>query len=95
MLERVVGTVGCGCAFGTTDGMFNWRKVSCMQLGRAFHRNSAKFRRDLANRHQPERNVTGTGTGINYNTILDILVYSGWYLSTRFLQVENAHNYSK
>ena len=31
MLERVVGTVGCGCVFGTTDGMFNWRKVSCEQ----------------------------------------------------------------
>ena len=23
MLERVEGTVGCGCVFGTTDGMFN------------------------------------------------------------------------
>ena len=29
MPERVEGTVGCGCVFGTTDGMFNWRKVSC------------------------------------------------------------------
>jgi hypothetical protein len=31
MLEQVKGTVGCGCVFGTTDGMFNWRKVSCKQ----------------------------------------------------------------
>ena len=31
MLERVVGTVGCGCVFGMTDGMFNWCKVSCKQ----------------------------------------------------------------
>ena len=27
------------------------------------------------------------------NTIFDIPVYSGWYLSTMFLQVENACNY--
>ncbi len=31
MLERVVGTVGFGCVFGMTDGMFNWHKVSCKQ----------------------------------------------------------------
>ncbi len=31
MLERVEGTVGCGCVLGTTDEMFNWRKVSCKQ----------------------------------------------------------------
>ena len=31
MLEQVEGTVGCGCDFGTTDGMFNWRKVSRKQ----------------------------------------------------------------
>ncbi len=31
MLERVEGTVGCGCVFGTRDGMFNRRKVSCKQ----------------------------------------------------------------
>jgi hypothetical protein len=50
---------------------------------------------EFGKRHQPERNVTGTGTGMCYNTILDIPVYSGWYLSTRFQQVENARNYSK
>ena len=31
MLARVVGTGGCGCICGMTTGMFNWRKVSCMQ----------------------------------------------------------------
>ena len=31
MLERVVGTGVCGCVYGTMNGMFNWRKVSCMQ----------------------------------------------------------------
>ena len=31
MLERVEGTVGIGCFFGTTDGMLNLRKVSCEQ----------------------------------------------------------------
>jgi hypothetical protein len=31
VLERVVGTVGCVCVFGTMDGMFNWRKVCCVQ----------------------------------------------------------------
>jgi hypothetical protein len=54
----------------------------------------AEFRRNAA-KGRPFRNVTGTGTGMCYNTILDIPVYSGWYLSTRFLQVENACNYSK
>jgi hypothetical protein len=34
-------------------------------------------------------------TGMCYNTILVILVYSSWYLSTRFLQVEKARTYSK
>ena len=28
LLERVDGTVGFGCGFGMTDGMFNWCKVS-------------------------------------------------------------------
>ena len=32
MLEQVEGTVGCGCVFGTMDGMFNWRKASCKQM---------------------------------------------------------------
>jgi hypothetical protein len=63
-------------------------------LGCAFHWNSAEFQRNLAKRHRLEWNVTGKGTGMRYNTILDIPVYSGWYLSTRFLQVENAPNYS-
>ncbi len=31
VLERVEGTVGCGCVFGMMDGMFNWPKVSCEQ----------------------------------------------------------------
>jgi hypothetical protein len=31
LLERVEGTVGCGCVFGTSDGMFNWSKVSGKQ----------------------------------------------------------------
>ncbi len=31
VLKRVVGTVGCGCVFGMTDGIFNWHKVSCKQ----------------------------------------------------------------
>ena len=64
-------------------------------LGCAFCRNSAEFRWNLAKRHRPERNVTGTGTRMRYNTILDIPVYSSWYLSMRFLQVKNARKYSK
>ena len=31
VLERVVGTGVCGCVCEATDGMFNWRKVSCVQ----------------------------------------------------------------
>ncbi len=65
------------------------------ELGCAFHRNSVGFRRKWDKRHRPFRNVTGTGTGMCYNTNLDIPVDSGWYLSARFLQVENARNYSK
>ena len=34
-------------------------------------------------------------TGMGYNTILVILVHSGWYLSTRFVHVEKARTYSK
>ena len=64
-------------------------------LGCAFRRNSGGFRQNSDKRHWPERNGPGTGTGMCNNTNLDILVDSGWYLSTRFLQVENAHNYSK
>jgi hypothetical protein len=30
-------------------------------------------------------------TGMRYNTILVVLVHSGWYLSTRFLQVTTIH----
>jgi hypothetical protein len=65
------------------------------RLGCAFRRNSGGFRRnsDTRHRHVPFR--PGTGTGICYNTNLDIPVYSGLYLSTWFLQVENARNYSK
>jgi hypothetical protein len=65
------------------------------RLGCAFRRNSGGFRRnsDTRHRHVPFR--PGTGTGMCYNTNLDIPVYSGWYLSTRFLQVENARTYSK
>jgi hypothetical protein len=61
-----------------------------LNLGCAFRWNSGGFWRNLAKRHRPERNVTGMRTGMCYNTILDIPVHSGWYLSTRFLQVENA-----
>ena len=64
-------------------------------LGCAFHRNSAEFRRNLAKSHLSERNVKVRSTGMCYNTILDMLVHSGWYLSTRFLHVENARTYSK
>ncbi len=63
------------------------RKV-CPELGCAFRWNSAGFRRNLAKRHRQERNVKVQSTGMRYNTILVILVHSGWYLSTRFLQVE-------
>ena len=66
-----------------------------LRLGCAFRRNSVEFRPKLAKSHRPERNVKVRSTGIHYNTILAIPVYSGWYLSTRLLQVENAHTYSK
>jgi hypothetical protein len=65
------------------------------ELGCAFRRNSGGFRRNSDTRHRPFRFRTGTGARMCYNTILDIPVYSGWYLSTRFLRVENACNYSK
>ena len=58
----------------------------------------SEFRRiptEVGQKHRPARNGPGTGTGMCYNTNLDIPVDSGWYLSTRFLQVENARNYSK
>ena len=64
-------------------------------LGCAFRRNSGRFRQNSDTRHRPFRFWTGTGTGMCYNTNFDIPVYSGWYLYTRFLQVENARNYSK
>ena len=53
------------------------------------------FGRNSDTRHRQVPFRPGTGTGMCYNTNLDIPVYSGWYLSTRFLQVENARNYSK
>jgi hypothetical protein len=31
IFERIEGTMVCGCIFGVTDDMFNWRKVSCEQ----------------------------------------------------------------
>ena len=65
------------------------------KLGCAFRRNSGGFRRNSDPRHQLVPFRPGTGTGMCYNTNLDIPVYSGWYLSTRFLQVENARTYSK
>jgi hypothetical protein len=49
------------------------------QLGCAFRRNSGGFRRNSDTRHRPFRFRTGTGTGMCYNTNLDIPVYSGWY----------------
>jgi hypothetical protein len=36
------------------------------------------------------KNVKVRSTGMRYNTIFVVPVHSGWYLSTRFLQVENA-----
>jgi len=66
-----------------------------VHLGCAFRRNSAGIPTECGKRHRPEWNVTGTGTRMCYNTILDIPVHSGWYLSMRFLQVENARNYCK
>jgi hypothetical protein len=65
------------------------------RLGCAFRRNSGGFRRNSDPRHQHVPFRPGTGAGMCYNTNLDIPVYSGWYLSTRFLQVENARTYSK
>ncbi len=65
------------------------------ELGCAFRRKSARFRRNLAKRHRQERNVKVQSTRIHYKTILVILVHSGWYLSTRFLQVEKVRTYSK
>ena len=65
------------------------------ELGCAFWRNFGGISTECGKRHRPKQNVTGTGTGMCYNTILDIPVHSGWYLSTMFLQVENARNYSK
>jgi hypothetical protein len=44
-------------------------------LGCAFRRNSGGIPTECGKRHRPERNVTGTGTGMCYNTILDIPVY--------------------
>ena len=85
---RVTGKVGVRSSGYVID-------LSAPDLGCAFRRNSGGFRQNLAKRHRPERNATGTGTGMCYNTILDTPVHSGWYLSTRFLQVENARNYSK
>ena len=71
-------------------------QVGCIQeLGCAFCQNSAGFRRNLAKRHRQEWNVKVQSTGMHYNTNFVILVHSGWYLSTRFLQVENARTYSK
>jgi hypothetical protein len=64
-------------------------------LGCAFRRNSGGILTECGKMHRPFRFRTGTGAGMCYNTMLDIPVYSGWYLSTRFLQVENVRNYSK
>ncbi len=41
------------------------------------------------------KNVKVRSTGMHYNTILVVPVHSGWYLSTRFLQVEKVRTYSK
>ena len=71
------------------------RSLWCQNLGCAFRWNSGGFRRNSDPRHQHVPFRPGTGTGMCYNTNLDIPVYSGWYLSTWFLQVENARNYSK
>ena len=66
-----------------------------LDLGCAFHQNSTRFRWNLAKRHWQEQNVKVRSTGMRNNTILVIPVHSGWYLSTRFLQVEKARTYSK
>ena len=72
-------------------GMFFLHKPD---MKASFRQNSAGFGRKLAKSHRQERNVKVQSTRIHYNTILDIPVHSVWYLSTRFLQVDNARNYS-
>jgi hypothetical protein len=65
------------------------------ELGCAFRRNSAGFQRKWDKSHRPAWNGPGTSSGMCYDTILDIPVHSGWYLSARFLHVEKASTYSK
>ena len=57
--------------------------------------NSTGFRRKWDKSHRPARIGPGTSTGMCYNTILEIPVHFGWYLSNRFLHVEKARTYSK
>ena len=69
--------------------------VAASTLGCAFRRNSGGIPTECSKRHRHVPFRPRTGTRMCYNTDLDIPVHSGWYLSTRFLQVENARNYSK
>ena len=87
--------IGCGRAYGWVLTMIELLLSSMLLLGCAFCRNSAGFLRKWDKCHRPTRNGPGSSSGMCYNTILDIPVRSGWYLSNRFLHVEKACTYSK
>ncbi len=56
---------------------------------------SGRIPTEVGQKSPSGKNVKVRSTGMRYNTILVIPVHSGWYLSTRFLQVEKARTYSK
>jgi hypothetical protein len=51
---------------------------------------SAGIRRNPCKKGPSGKNVKVRSTGMCYNTILDISVCSGWYLSTWFLHVDKS-----
>jgi hypothetical protein len=56
---------------------------------------SGRIPSEVGQKSPSGKNVKVQSTGMHYNTILVIPVHSGFYLSTRFLQVEKARTYSK
>ena len=51
---------------------------------------SGRIPTELGQKSPSGKNVNARNTGMRYNTILVVPVHSDWYLSMRFLHVENA-----
>ena len=95
--KRPAFRFGANCCHSHTQTLWNkyFKTVGeeKLQLSRArlcIPLDSGRIPTEVGQKSSSGKNVKVRSTGMCYNTILVLPAHSGWYLSTRFLQVEKA-----